>query len=441
MRSRKVKFLIPAIMIIIFIFLTACAKTIQPQVPVYNNSGRIKLRCVISSQDSNKIDAFSNFATDIKTILPDYDISFEFIKGDLKAYKTKIKVLMSTDNVPDVFLSSDESFSDELYGANLVQPIEKYLDQLKFWDMVLPSAKVQGYNNHIYAIPIDPVSYQIIEVNTDLFTQNNINFPQTFNDLQTAVSIFKSKGIIPIAVGGKDGKAVYNMLEGFAYTIDPQITSKIINGTAKFSDAPFKQSATKVKELLDMGAFGPDVAILSDQDAANLFHSGKAAMYCTNSSDFATADALLNGKCGLLYYPTLNNIPTKLSSSIAIAGGITKNCGLLISAASTHPAEATKLAIEVSKYYNKYLYEKQNNVAIIYLPDYLGWKLSNNPSALLQQLMQTEAINLHTSAGFMQNALPDAQKKAIIEDSSAFMTGLLSADNYLKKIDNGLTIK
>ena len=157
--------------------------------------------------------------------------------------------------------------------------------------------------------------------------------------------------------------------------------------------------------------------------------------------NFATAELKLNGKCGLLYYPSLNSEPTKLSSSIAISGGVTKNSGLLVTAASTHPAEATKLAITMSEYYNKYLYEKQNNAAIIYLPEYLGWKASKNPPIGLQQLMQNEAINLNTSSGFLQNDLPYTQKKAIIEDSSAFMTNFLSADNYLKEMDNGLILK
>lgn len=441
MKSKKTKFLISNILILILIFLTACAKDIPAQIPVYNNTGRIKLKCVMYSEDSNKFNAFKNFAQDVKTLLPQYDINFKFIKGNSKAYETKIKVLLSTAEIPDVFLSSDESFSNELFTANSLQPVEKYLNQLKFWDMVLPSAKVQGYNGHIYAIPIDTVSYQIIEINTDLFTKNNIDPPQTFDDLVSAVSLFKAKGIVPIALAGKDGKAVYNMLEGFAYTIDPKITSKVISGNAKFSDTPFKESAIKVKELLDMEAFGPNVDTLSSQDAANLFHSGKAAMYCTDSLNFAQADLKLNGKCGLLYYPSLNDVPTKLSSSIAIAGGVTKNSGLLVSAASAHPADATKLAIVMSEYYNKYLYEQQNNAATIYLPDYLGWKLSKKPPIGLQKLMENEAINLNTSSGFLQNTIPSAQKKAIIEDSSAFMTDFLSADNYLKEMDNGLTLK
>jgi len=441
MKSNKTNFFILNIIVLILVFLTACSKTTPTQIPVYNSSGKIKLKCVMYSEDSDKLNAFRDFSTDVKTLLPEYDINFKFIKGNSKAYETKVKVLLSTAEVPDVFLSSDESFSNQLYEANSIQPIEKYLNQFKFWDMVLPSAKVQGYDGHIYAIPIDAVSYQIIEINTDLFTQNNINPPQTFDDLQSAVSKFKSKGIIPIALGGKDGKAVYNMLEGFAYTIDPKISSKVISGSAKFSDAPFKESATKVKELLDMDAFGPNVDTLTDQDAANLFHSGKAAMYCTNSINFATAELKLNGKCGLLYYPSLNAEPTKLSSSIAISGGVTKNSGLLVSAASTHPVEATKLAIVMSEYYNKYLYEKQNNSGIIYLPQYLGWKASKTPPIGLQQLMQNEAINLNTSSGFLQNSLPDTQKKAIIEDSSAFMTNFLTADNYLKEMDNGLMSK
>lgn len=427
--------------ILIFSIVTTCKDT-PIQVTNYKNQQKIKLNCIMSSEDNNKLEAFKTFANDIKTMLPNYDVNFKFIKGDMPTYETKVKVLLSSNDIPDVFFSTNGNLSTELLSTDSVQPIDKYLDKLKFWDIVIPSTKVLGYKGHIYAVPFDPVYYQVIEINTDLFQQNNIKPPTDFDELKTAVSTFKSKGLVPIALGGKDGSSVYKMIEAFSSTIDPKITSKLIDGKENFSDETFKQSASKVKELMDMGAFEQNFATVSDQDAANLFTSGKAAMYCASSSDFKISNQKLNGKCGLLRYPTVDS-STKININYPIIGGATKNSGLFVSTASEHPLEAANLAIEMSKYYNKYLYEKQGNYAIIYLPNRLGLKAPSNNNAALQALMLSlsDSKNICSTSLLQGNNISPAASKAIADDSSAFMTGLLSVDNYAKRMDNGLKLK
>lgn len=438
MRVVKLKYSLLIVILLFISILTSCAKP-SPQVISPKNEGKIKLRCVMSSEDNTKLEAFKTFASDIKTQFPDYDISFNFIKGDMQSYQTKIKVLLYSNDRPDVFFSNGDGFSNELLSANMVQPVDKYLNELKFWDMVIPSAKVDGSDGHIYAVPFEEVYYQMIEINTALFEQNNIKPPTNFEELKIAVSTFKSKGFVPIALGGKDGKAVYNMVEGFACTIDPQVTKKIMNGKEKFSDESFKEAASSVKDLINMGAFGDNPKSLTDADAANLFYSGKAAMYCTSSSDFKISNQKLNGKCRLIYYPYIEKPKSTVSNSLV--GGLRKNSGLFISSASEHPKEAVKLAIEMSKYYNKYLYEKQGNPSIIYIPSKQDWKLANSSSALLQQFTQDLSVNKNIAVALLQGNINVNASKAIIEDSSAFMTGLLSIDSYTKELDNGLKLK
>lgn len=439
MKKVRLKYCLFITIIFVFSIFTVCDKS-SPQIPASKTEGKIKLRCVIPSEDITKVEAFKTFQTDVKTLLPNYDVTFDFIKGDLQAYQTKAKVLLSSDHIPDVFFSSGGNFSNELFSTNAVKPIDKYLTQLKFWDIVIPSARVEGHNGHIYAVPFDTLSYQIIEINTDLFTQNNAKIPTNLTELESAISIFKSKNIIPIALAGKDGRAVYNMIEGFAYTIDPQIAIKIVNGKESFSGETFKKSARQVKALFDMGAFGKNVQAVTDVDAANLFYSGKAAMYCTNSLDFNISNQKLNGKCKLIYYPSINKSKDDTFSN-AMIGGVIKDSGLFISDASQHPMEAVQLAVEMSKYYNKYLYEKQNNPAIIYIPNKVGWKITQSPPLGLQQPMQDLFSNRNINASLLQNNISIKAGKSIIEDSSAFMTGLLSVDNYTKEMDNGLKLK
>lgn len=434
MKFIKSKFFFILNIIILFSVFTACSKA-APQTVSTKNEDKIKLIFVIPSADTTKLEAFKTFSNDIKTQLPDYDISFDFVKGDIQDYETKVKVLLSSNNTPDVFFSPGGSFSDELFSNNSVQPVEKYLDKLNFWDIVIPSVKSSG---NIYAVPFDKVSYGVMEFNSDLFTQNNLKVPRNFIELQTAISTFKAKGIVPIALGGKDGEAVYTMIEGFACSIDPNISEKITKGKNKFSEAAFKESADKFKELMDMGAFGENAKSITDKDAANIFYSGKAAMYFTDSSNFPLSNEKLKGKCGVLPYPSIKKDAVENANIVC---AFKSDCGLLLSSSSKHPVEAVKLAIEASKCYNRYLFEKQNNPSVIYLPDKLSWKIPNPPSSELQKFMQSLDNKKTTISSPLLTNINIKASKAILEDSSAFMTGLLSSDSYTKDLDKGLKLK
>lgn len=436
----KLKLIISIFIISVFLILTGCGGKVPQLASAPKNNGKVTLRCVLPSYDISKTDAFKNFASDVKEMFPDYDIYFSFVKGDANAYETKIKVLLSSDTAPDIFWSGDEAFSNEFFMANAVKPVDKNLEELNYWDTVLPFAKVKGYKGNIYAVPIDEVSYGIMEINTDLFHENNVKIPSDFNDLKDAVKVFKDKGITPIALGGKNGTNVYRMLEGFAYTIDPEVTDNILNGKDKFSGETFSQAAESVKELIKTGAFGEKVENLTDEDAASLFYSGKAAMYCTDSLDLNTSYAKLDGKSGLLYYPSINKVNAESSENV-LSGGVKKDCGLLVSASSQFPKEATQLAIEMSKYYSKYLYENQGDAAVIYDPDKMEWKSAQSISPGMKELASDITQNANVKSGLLEDNISPSCAKSIIEDSAAFITGFLSVDDYLKEMDNSIKLK
>lgn len=429
-----------SILLLCFILFTSCGSTPQIAVVPKTDNGKVTLRCALPYDISNNSEAFKNFTSDIKRVFPDYDISLSLIKGDSKAYETKIKVLLSSDSAPDVFFSDDGRFTDELRGVKAIEALDQPLEKSSYWDIVIPSAKDIGANGRLYAVPYNEVSYGIMEINTELFSKNNVKIPENFDELKTAVDKFKEKGITPIAIGGKDGAAVYRMVESFAYTIDSDITTKIISGKETFSSDTFKQAAEAVNLLRKLGAFEEKAEGKTDADAANLFYSGKAAIYCTTSKDLGISYTKLGGKSTFLYYPSINGTKQP-DNKAAISGGIKKDSGLLISSSSKYTKEAVKLAIEVSKYYNKFLYEKQNNLGVIYIPHKMVWKPAENAIPSMKKFMSSVAEDKNVKSGLFENNISSAKIKAIQEDSAIFMTGLLSVDNYLKEMDNGMKVK
>lgn len=394
----------------------------------------IKLTAVLPEYNTSYIDAFNDFTRYINEALPEYDINLMTIKGDESAYDTKIRILQSADDIPDIFYSENNSHVKELLDNSDVIPIEKYLNELDFWNMVIPSAKVKGYRNQIYAVPFDGLSYEVIQYNVDIFKKNKISVPTTVDQLKHIVDVLNANKITPIAIGAKDGYPVSMMMEGFAYSIDPQITKNIVAKKAKFSDKPYKIAATKVKELLDANAFEKDAQNISDEDAFKLYCEGKAAMYFGTSNNFKEADTKLKGKNAIMYYPVLDT-SLKQNYGKYCAGGVKPDSGLFIDASSKHPLDAVKLAVEMSKFYSKYLYEEKNDPNIIFNESTL--KLNQNNKIELPVInFMSNVKSFETSNGLIQDIIPNADTaKSIDESSEEFMKGYISVDNYLRGMD------
>ena len=421
--------------------LISCGNVPQEvMAPVEVNKGKVTLECLVPFDEVKKEEAFKNFETDVLAIFPEYDIHLSFVKGDANAYNTKIKVMLSSDTPPDIFYSGDEDFTSELSASSIIKPLEKNLKDMDYFNTVIPSAKLAGDAGHIFAVPIDEAYYSIMLINTEIFSQNGVTIPSNFEELKGAVKQFNAKGITPIAISGKSGTYLYNMLEGFACTIDNIITSKIISGKDTFSGEIFKQAATAVNQLIELDAFEEEAENVSDEEAANLFYSSKAAIYSTTSDKLNMASGKLKGKAAILYYPSPGKPDQSVLNDI-VSGGIKKDSGLVVSSSTSYSSEAAKVAVEMSKYYNKYLYEKEGNSSIIYNTDNTDFKTSLVMNPLLGELLMNVKQEGKVNTGLFNNNISAAKEKTIKEASEGFITGILSVSDYLKEMDIAIKSK
>lgn len=135
----------------------------------------------------------------------------------------------------------------------------------------------------IYGITTES-DYIAMYINETLFTQFGIAVPKSYDDLLTAVSLFNSQKIIPIACGFADAdvplySAVISSLGG-ALSMN-----RVISGAE--SPAPYFTGALNyVKQLYTLGAFPEDCIQMTRKDAQNVFINNSAAMII-ESSGFA----------------------------------------------------------------------------------------------------------------------------------------------------------
>lgn len=152
-------------------------------------------------------------------------------------------------------------------------------------DFILDTATdVDGVNHMLVLMG----NYQGIFFNEQLFIDNGVKIPKTWDQFTAAIEVFKEKGITPIAGGFAD--------EGFQYMLDELILME--GGVAEHSYVPkygvvnsWKRAITDFKELYENGTFNSDCMTATYADAQALFDSGKAAMIVGSSKDIADESA------------------------------------------------------------------------------------------------------------------------------------------------------
>jgi xylobiose transport system substrate-binding protein len=209
-------------------------------------------------------------------------------------YVNKLRSAMGSPSAPDIFFN---------WGGGSIKP---YVDANQLVDLTstvkndatlkagfLPSiVTAGGLDGKTYGIPMRGMQPVMLFYNKSLFAENNIEPPKTWEDLQKAITTFKSKGITPFALGGSDKWPELMWME---YLLDriggPDVFRKIQNGdTSGWGDPAVLKTAQTVKQLVDDGAFGKNFNSVDygNGGAPTLLNKGKAAMHLMGSWEYST---------------------------------------------------------------------------------------------------------------------------------------------------------
>lgn len=110
-----------------------------------------------------------------------------------------------------------------------------------------------------------------------LFDKNGIPEPKTFADLEKALETLKSKGITPIAVGGKFSwmtmRTTDFLIEHFA---GPEMHDKLFALEASYNSPEVVQAFAKLKEWIDKGYFNDGFISIDPNQALPMLFQDKA---------------------------------------------------------------------------------------------------------------------------------------------------------------------
>ncbi len=221
------------------------------------------------------------------------------------SYKEKIRVLVSNDNLPDVFTSWSDSFALNLVSSDRIMPLNSILDADAEWRDSIISSQYSGFtfDDVTYGIPFT-IDGKAFFYNKDIFAAAGVKPPKTYSDLIGVLDNLQAAGYeVPIAEGLTNAWAISHY-QGtiFQRLLDPAVTEVDYNKeTGVFTDAGYIKGLEMFQELTKyMG----DVSTAIDHETArNMFARGELPIVYMQFAEIKMVEDLTDMDFGFFNFP------------------------------------------------------------------------------------------------------------------------------------------
>ncbi|EQB37986.1 MULTISPECIES: extracellular solute-binding protein [Virgibacillus] len=228
-----------------------------------------------SSAQHNKI--VSEIINDFESENPDVTIDLEVLSNE--QYKDKLKVLSTSNELPDVGMTWAAGFLEPYVDGELFAPLDDLVEGELKDRFVSGTAEAYAVDGTTYGLPLE-LNIATVFYNKAIFEAYGLEAPKTYEEFQQIVKTLNDNGVAPVALGNKDrwtGSLWYMYLADRIGGSD--LLTNAINRSASFDDPDLVQAAKEVQNLVDMNTFVKGFNGLSDEEAKSMFMNEQAAMY------------------------------------------------------------------------------------------------------------------------------------------------------------------
>ncbi|MBU3093006.1 extracellular solute-binding protein [Clostridium sp. CM028] len=193
-----------------------------------------------------------------------------------EAFKTKINTDFASGNEPDVTYGFNSASGKPLVDSGKVISWEDELAKDATWAANFKKSGLDAakYNGKLYALPYIGF-FEGVWINTDLFKNNGLEIPKTYEDIIKAIPVLNAKNITPIAC---------SFAEEPHYLIETLLLSQGgASGHSKLFDASWAPALALTKDLYDKKAFTKDALTIKQAACSQAFADKKAAMFISGS--------------------------------------------------------------------------------------------------------------------------------------------------------------
>lgn len=209
------------------------------------------------------------------------DIKFEITNAANQAYKERIQVVLGGDERPDIFFSWAGDFTERFIREGLVLDLTPYLDADQEWKDSLMESQMDIYTTDdgmVYGIPFR-LDCKLFFYNTQIFEENNLEVPTTWDELIQVCETLKAAGITPISFGNLEPWSCSHYVGTLNQLCVPDdVREKDYNpSTGEFTDPGYVEALEYYQKLLPYMTENPN-GIKPDMGRMN-FAMGQAGMY------------------------------------------------------------------------------------------------------------------------------------------------------------------
>lgn len=240
----------------------------------------VTLRVAMGSPGEAQIEVWEATAASFEASNPNVTVEFNFQDDDL--YETiGLPNLLNGGDAPDVYFEwagqrlqdrYDEGFVADITDAVQNGELGTYFEDGAYNGMVIDGKNVM--------VPANADVTTVMWYNVDIFNDLGISVPTTWDEMITASETIKAAGIIPIGIGNKDLWPVGNWTSHIlSRAMGEEVYDQMLKQEIPMDSPEIVAAMEYVVELQQSGIVNESVNAIDDNEGAELFFQGRAAMH------------------------------------------------------------------------------------------------------------------------------------------------------------------
>ena len=238
------------------------------------------LRIAMGSPGEAQIRVWDDVGKQFEAANPGMTVELNYQDDDL--YQTiGLQNLLNGRNAPDIYFEWTGSRLEQRVNDGFAADITAQFDSGPlaglFEDSTLNQYKV---DDKIVMVPYSADVTNVLWYNKQLLSDAGVQPPTTWEELLAACDALNAAGVTPIASGNKDLWAAGNWLSHMASrVVGEDAYAATLGGTGKFATPEWEKAFGYITELAEHKCVNESVNSIDDNEGAQLFFQGKAAMH------------------------------------------------------------------------------------------------------------------------------------------------------------------
>lgn len=394
--------------------------------PVLNDGKPLELSIYTQYADEDSMVPYDYAIEQLKIAFPNVTLNkIDQAQDDGATLKT----LASTGQLPDIYQASTDIINT-FRESNQIMVLNDVADSTGFSSKLIESNKELAYaeDGNMYAFPFAGQEYVLWYYNKQIFADNNLEVPKTYDELVNVCKVLNEKGITPLAIFGQEGWITSAAFDAVATRYNNGGIKALDTGAASIDDKEYVEAAKELEALVKAGLFQKDATTTNYDNANAMFTSGKAAMIINGQWYIEEATKALGDNVDWMYYPAKDEASYEANKHAFSGGGSTS--GFAVNPDSDN-AEAAAIVAEfmAEKYCEAKVLKRHNPLVAINT----GMTSETELPAMMQKLAE-EIPNITSTTKFTWGLTNATFNDSIQANTQALISGEYSADDFTKMV-------